>query len=364
MLFLTTNRIGKLDPAVASRLHLILHYKRLGASEVLNIFRTNIALLKKTEEQQARFSGQPELFIVESEILQFAAAHCAKYPKMKGAWNGRQIRNAFLVASSLARYEASEPGRLQEGSQPQLGAKHFRQVEEVNAKFWRLRKAIHRMDETARALSFEERDDDFEDEEDLAELSKQSPLSSRDLLANFLQATQTQYSSSTQQQHQHQHQQQQQPLFDQGTHAHLSGFAYAGQTSSPNYNQRQQNWQQPGIGQQPVIGQWTMPNPHSGSQGHIVDPRLVFTNPAASNSATLPDHFSGRGLQTSEEPLRTYHGTDRATSYGSAVRQSQQQVGLEMPYGSATGSSLGTGAIPSRSAIGDGQQGSTPSKER
>src|SRR4051794_35099600 len=52
ILFLTTNRIGKIDPAISSRIHIILHYRRLGWVEIENIFRLNIKRLQEAEQQQ------------------------------------------------------------------------------------------------------------------------------------------------------------------------------------------------------------------------------------------------------------------------------------------------------------------------
>ncbi|KAK0625446.1 hypothetical protein B0T17DRAFT_532828 [Bombardia bombarda] len=165
ILFLTTNRIGKIDPAMSSRIHLILHYKRQGAPEIEKIFRINIQRLRQAEQQQHAVSGEPPLFIMEPDILKFAADHCAKHPKGKGAWNGRQIRNAFSVAAALARYEAEQPGLAESGFQPQLRYSHFREVEQRTAEYSRFRAHVLGGDDSRKARLNEERDDDFEDEQ-------------------------------------------------------------------------------------------------------------------------------------------------------------------------------------------------------
>lgn len=162
ILFLTTNRIGKIDQAISSRLHLILHYKRLRQPEIENVFRINIDRLQKLEEQQAKVSGLRPLVVVQSDLLQFAADHCSKHPDGKGAWNGRQIRNAFLIAAGIARDEAEQQ---QADFQPQLRYSHFKQVEKLFEEYIQFRLRVIGKDDAQQALLNEERDDDFESEQ-------------------------------------------------------------------------------------------------------------------------------------------------------------------------------------------------------
>lgn len=164
ILFLTTNRIGKLDSALTSRIHLILHYKRLGLAETDSIFRINIKRLQQAEQQHHEVSGEPPLFIMEKDILRFAADHYSKHPKGKGAWNGRQIRNAFIVAASVARYEAEQLGH--DGCQPQLRYSHFQEVEKLTREYDRFRAHVLGGDDSHRARLNEERDDDYEGDEE------------------------------------------------------------------------------------------------------------------------------------------------------------------------------------------------------
>ncbi|KAI3395537.1 hypothetical protein diail_1254, partial [Diaporthe ilicicola] len=166
ILMLTTNRIGKLDPAMSSRIHIILHYKRLGPTEIERIFRTNIKMLQESEQQQYEAgSGERPLFIVEADVMKFAVEHCTKHPKGKGAWNGRQIRNAFLVAAALARQEAEQPGLdASSGFQPQLRSSHFQEVEKLIEEYHSFRAHVLGGDDSRRARLNEERDDDYEGE--------------------------------------------------------------------------------------------------------------------------------------------------------------------------------------------------------
>ncbi|KAK7935965.1 hypothetical protein PG985_001460 [Apiospora marii] len=167
ILFLTTNRIGKLDQALGSRIHLILHYKRLGLSQSLEIFRLNIERLREAEDQQYRISGEKPVFVVESAIMKFAADHYHRFlPHGKGAWNGRQIRNAFLLATSLARDEAQRVG--DPGFQPQLRYEHFAQVEKMTREYDLFRARVLGGDDARKARLNEERDDDFDVDETVA----------------------------------------------------------------------------------------------------------------------------------------------------------------------------------------------------
>lgn len=166
ILFLTTNRIGKIDQAISSRIHIMLHYRRLGKAEIEGVFRINIDRLRQAEEQQSTVSGDRPLLPVESDILQFASDHCDAHPKCRGAWNGRQIRNAFLIAAALARDEAEQQPP---DFQPQLRYWHFKQVEKLMAEYAKLRARVLGKDDSKQALLNEERDDDYEEmaEEDV-----------------------------------------------------------------------------------------------------------------------------------------------------------------------------------------------------
>jgi hypothetical protein len=171
VLFLTTNRIGKIDQAISSRIHIILHYKRLGQREIESVFRINMDRLRQTEEQQSGMTGQPPLVIVESDILQFAQDHCDKHPRGKGAWNGRQIRNAFIIAASLARDEAES--QTCPGFQPQLRYSHFKQVEKLVTDYEQFRSHVLGGDDSRKARLNEERDDDYDQNEEEHTLSNQ-----------------------------------------------------------------------------------------------------------------------------------------------------------------------------------------------
>lgn len=52
-------------------------------------------------------TGDPPLVIKESEIIDFATQHYEELARSTGCWNGRQIRSAFQIASSLSLHDYS-----------------------------------------------------------------------------------------------------------------------------------------------------------------------------------------------------------------------------------------------------------------
>lgn len=170
VLFLTTNRPGVLDEAVKSRLHLSLRYEALTLEQTKAIFQLNIEKLKQIEEQRRKADiernrklGKPEgsgrkLAIHEKAILSFAEQHYKKHTSDLGRWNGRQIRNAFSIAASLAHFVADEDPELE---LPRLlTAEHFKEVEEATLLYDRYRLDTLQQTDSERALTLEERNDD------------------------------------------------------------------------------------------------------------------------------------------------------------------------------------------------------------
>ncbi|KAK8034124.1 hypothetical protein PG993_009119 [Apiospora rasikravindrae] len=138
ILFLTTNRVGTLDEAFKSRVHLSLYYPALDKAQTQDIIRMNLDRLRTIEEQRAKITGRMPLFIEEKDICNFSAQHFEKHRGNDGAgrWNGRQIRNAVQIAASLAWYDrktSTEPGA--DKAQPVLDSRHFRTVEATMTLF-------------------------------------------------------------------------------------------------------------------------------------------------------------------------------------------------------------------------------------
>lgn len=127
---MTTNRTGALDEAFESRIHLKLYYPDLDFAQTMEIWAMNIERLQEVESERATKSHgtiQP-LKIAKAAILEFAQEMF--WSQTNNRWNGRQIRNAFQVAASLARYEARK-----EEAVPKMTVKHFRTIHSVTKDF-------------------------------------------------------------------------------------------------------------------------------------------------------------------------------------------------------------------------------------
>ena len=129
ILFLTTNRVGALDEAFKSRIHLPLYFPPLKQKQTIAIWRMN---LKRTLERK---NGLMEAD--EDDIIRFAENHFKRNRETKSNWNGRQIRNAFQTAAALAEYDAQNRDKTA-GGRPlysTLRPSHFRTVAQLAEQF-------------------------------------------------------------------------------------------------------------------------------------------------------------------------------------------------------------------------------------
>jgi hypothetical protein len=142
VLFLTTNRVGTLDEAFKSRIHMSLYYPPLNKTQVTEIFSMSINKLDKIEGERHTLTAEPRLDIKNANLMKFAEDHCEKTKYVGGRWNGRQIRNAFQIASSLARYQSlldhatllkQNPHAIQ--ATPVLDENQFNKVERATEAF-------------------------------------------------------------------------------------------------------------------------------------------------------------------------------------------------------------------------------------
>jgi len=141
ILFLTTNRVGTIDEAFKSRIHISLYYPPLDWRTTKEIFRVNLRRAKDRVEYD------------EPAILRFAKKH---YHSNEGAnrWNGRQIFNAFQTAIALAQYDALEQGTC-DGEKPKLTEENFREVAKTSRKFEDYLQEVHGGEDDARINAME-----------------------------------------------------------------------------------------------------------------------------------------------------------------------------------------------------------------
>ncbi|KAG8162771.1 hypothetical protein KVR01_007249 [Diaporthe batatas] len=130
ILFLTTNRVGSIDPAFKSRIQLSLYYPPIDLETTLKLYQV---FLKRARDEQERV-GVTQFKIKEKGILKFASSHYKRLRKDGlNTWNGRQIRNACQTAIALVEHEAAHlsPGQ----PTPVLGKAQFETVAKGSKEF-------------------------------------------------------------------------------------------------------------------------------------------------------------------------------------------------------------------------------------
>ncbi|KAG8170055.1 hypothetical protein KVR01_000800 [Diaporthe batatas] len=144
ILFLTTNRVGMFDDAFISRVHVQLYYPDFTDEERQRIWKTFIDKLAREKGSYIRLNIDAKEYIRGAEMKSLK-------------WNGREIRNAFQTAVSLAEFDAEkdEDGRIQ------VTDEHLRAVVELSKDFKDYLGELHQGDEGKRARSKFERLDEY-----------------------------------------------------------------------------------------------------------------------------------------------------------------------------------------------------------
>ncbi|KAJ4410998.1 hypothetical protein N0V82_009102 [Gnomoniopsis sp. IMI 355080] len=140
ILFLTTNRVGSFDDAFISRIHVQLFYKDFTDEDRQKVWMTFVDKLNRERGKYIRVTMDAKDYIRGTEIRAVQ-------------WNGREIRNAFQTAVSLAEYDddKDEEGKIM------LTDEHLRAVVELSKNFKDYLKDLHKADEDKRALRRYER---------------------------------------------------------------------------------------------------------------------------------------------------------------------------------------------------------------
>jgi hypothetical protein len=160
ILFLTTNRPGVLDEAINSRIHFSIHFPYLDYAQTLALFDMNLERAKIIAAQRAEATGKPPLQMNVDEIRGFAidALQLRAGGSSGGSswWNGRQIRNAFQLASSLAYADLDNDN---DPSNKYLGRKHFQYVQSLFEDYEKYRETLFHKTDNELAEGREERAD-------------------------------------------------------------------------------------------------------------------------------------------------------------------------------------------------------------
>lgn len=143
ILFLTTNKIGVVDEAFKSRIHLSLYYPPLSERQTTEIWRINLQRIKQ---------NKPHVEFDETKILQWASEQwqsCRRGRRQQ--WNGRQIRNACQTIAALAEFDSD--GKISLG--------HLKAVRDASSEFDNYLRSIYGHDDGVRATKNRDRADNY-----------------------------------------------------------------------------------------------------------------------------------------------------------------------------------------------------------
>ncbi|KAH8429323.1 uncharacterized protein LDX57_006990 [Aspergillus melleus] len=151
ILFLTTNRVGHIDDAFLSRVHVVLEYKSLDGDMSNRIWEAFFAKLQRDMKGKFIIHSQAKRFILQrkegSEVQ----------------WSGREIRNTLQTAVALAEYEASKEEGHSDDDPVIVVTEHFKQVMQMSRAFRNYMTSVHAGTELKRAQLNRDRNDSFQD---------------------------------------------------------------------------------------------------------------------------------------------------------------------------------------------------------
>ncbi|KAL1855202.1 hypothetical protein Daus18300_011203 [Diaporthe australafricana] len=147
ILFLTTNRVGVIDEAFRSRIHISLYYPPLGYDETRAVFKLNLKLIRD------RFNNDKRHIKIDTDdVVEYALDYYRANEKAR--WNGRQIRNACQTALALAEFKAQGGSHLtvlEPNAEVRLAVDNFKTVSKAYLEFTKYLKQLYGIHEDARA---------------------------------------------------------------------------------------------------------------------------------------------------------------------------------------------------------------------
>ncbi|KAK4165174.1 hypothetical protein QBC43DRAFT_351527 [Cladorrhinum sp. PSN259] len=146
VLFLTSNRVGQFDDAFTSRIHVIIHYPPLSKEYRKKIWEGFFEKLKK-ERPDIKVTRRAREFVLKTNEVTSLN------------WNGREIRNAFQTAVTLAQYQFFIREDKKEGDVVELDKEHFEEVCAMTNDFKNYLNKVGGDDEEMRAMHARERND-------------------------------------------------------------------------------------------------------------------------------------------------------------------------------------------------------------
>ncbi|KAJ4418791.1 hypothetical protein N0V82_005356 [Gnomoniopsis sp. IMI 355080] len=164
ILFLTTNRIGVIDEAFKSRIHIVMQYPRIDLSSTLKMWDNIMNRLEQDNEK-----SDLKIVFDRQALLKYAETHFHQQDSEDKRWNGRQIRNAFQSALALGNYDRI---RLRRGApEADRDKKKFMKVKLSKVNFKKIAETARdfedyilnlRGEDSSLALNDEVRDDKFD----------------------------------------------------------------------------------------------------------------------------------------------------------------------------------------------------------
>ncbi|KAH7014378.1 P-loop containing nucleoside triphosphate hydrolase protein [Microdochium trichocladiopsis] len=150
LLFLTTNRVGQIDDAFISRVHVAIGYEALSPDSRAKIWQGFFRKLAKEKAGKIQISTGAKKWVLD------------RAASGESQMNGRDIRNALQTAITLAEAEHEEdPDFDAEKMTVIVGQSHFQRVLDITNKFhsYVYVQSIRREDERKRAAARQDRND-------------------------------------------------------------------------------------------------------------------------------------------------------------------------------------------------------------
>lgn len=148
LLFLTTNRVGQIDDAFISRIHVAIGYHSLSPEYRSRIWQGFFRKLAKEQAGKIQISPGARKWVLDKAI------------SGEAQMNGRDIRNALQTAITLAEAESEEdPDFDPDKMTIVVDQSHFERVLDISNKFHAYIESIRREEERKRAAGRHDRND-------------------------------------------------------------------------------------------------------------------------------------------------------------------------------------------------------------
>ena len=145
LLFLTTNRVGQIDDAFMSRVHVAISYQALDTETRKKVWNGFFRKLVRERAGKIQIAPDAKKWVLDTTgVTQL---------------NGRDIRNALQTAITLAEFESEEDPDYDPSLATIVTKTHFQKVLEMSNRFRNYVTSIRREDERKRAQGRGDRND-------------------------------------------------------------------------------------------------------------------------------------------------------------------------------------------------------------